>query len=56
MQRSVSSALPSKVAHNASANNRFGIRPGHRWDGVPRGNGTEKRVAQIIMAKGMISK
>jgi len=32
--------------------NRYGIRPGYRWDGINRGNGFKDRVLEMLHSKG----
>ena len=32
--------------------NRYGLRPGYRWDGTDRGNGFEDKVLEALHSKG----
>ncbi|KAG8039030.1 hypothetical protein G9C98_003337 [Cotesia typhae] len=45
---------PKPIYQNASMPNRFGIKPGHRWDGVDRSNGYEKKWFEAKNARAAI--
>ena len=44
-------AVPKKLYRGPAPPNRYNILPGHRWDGVDRSNGFEKRYFESISAK-----
>ncbi|TAQ84440.1 hypothetical protein B7494_g7236 [Chlorociboria aeruginascens] len=45
------SVMGKELYKGAAAPNRYGIRPGHRWDGVDRGNGWEAERFKAINRK-----
>lgn len=49
-QKSISILEPAQY-QGSYAPNRFGIKPGHRWDGVDRSNGYEKKWFETQNAK-----